>query len=169
MNSQKKKTLALATACGVCVVGVAYSIYTYFNQSTTAIEELNDTSTKKIKYTSRSISIIITDSIISSNLPVVEILTQTENITFILPEDLSMDDLLLGESDAIDFNRLKYKIINVDKNESIAPLLSHLNNDLVIYTNNEVEVDLKFVRSDIVELEQNSTSINETILSYMIG
>ncbi|KAH3687942.1 hypothetical protein WICPIJ_001098 [Wickerhamomyces pijperi] len=174
MNRQRRKTLALYAACGVCLAGVAYSIYSYYTTGSNLQNESQDgnnsNDNKKPQYTSRSISILITDSIISSDLSIVNILKHTENVTLILTEGLTSEDLsnIIDEVDMVDFNRLKYKIIKADKNESVPPLLNHLNNDLVIYTKSEFNLDSKYLRAEIVGLGQELESVNDTVLSYIV-
>jgi hypothetical protein len=79
----------VAAAVATSVVAVVL-LYAYVRAAPADAPEL---SPRKPKYTNRLVALTLSHSILSSQLPLAEILLNAENVTFILPPSLSLDDL----------------------------------------------------------------------------
>ncbi|KAH3671763.1 hypothetical protein WICMUC_004574 [Wickerhamomyces mucosus] len=172
MSSIKKRNLGLTIGGGLLIFTVATYLYTkFYNQQPS---KSSSSSTIKSKYSTKSISIVITDSILSSSLPLIEILTQLQDITFILTPNITITDLDQSlNSSSSSLTQFKHKIIEFENYQSLWSILKHLNNDLIFIVIDDlpeiIPIEFKnFIRGEILELEQNSDEINETILSHLI-
>jgi hypothetical protein len=155
-------------ALAVGATATAYAVYQYFQKP--ALEELDSSSSHQleasIKYTNKPITIILTESILSSQIPLVEILNKTENIVLVITPDLSLADLPnVNES-------ITYKIIECDTSEGVWSVVKHLRSEIVLVVSDDLDKSIpedvgRYVQ-EIVELDQNNTEINVTILSYII-
>jgi len=123
---------------------------------------------KAHKYTSKPITIILTDSIISSNLPINEILLKTEDVVLVIPPNLSKDDLNEKLDKSID-----YKVIECETNDGVWSATKHLGSEVIFIVKDDLNEDIpkgleRYV-GEIIELEQNFTYINQKVLSYIIN
>lgn len=138
-----------------------YALYQSFNKDNEEEEIIT------AKYTSRPITIILTDSIISSNIPINDILLNTENIVLVIPPNLSRDDL----NEHID-ESVSYKVIECETNEGVWSVVKHLHSEVILVVKDDLEeeipTNLERYVGEIIELEQNNVYINQKVLSYIV-
>lgn len=161
-NSKRLKKMGLI-GCVVVLLGTGgYALYQSYLNKEQEQEQIT------AKYTSKPITIILTDSIISSNLPINEILLKTDNIVLVIPPNLSVDDL----NEEID-ESISFKIIECSTNDGVWSVVKHLNSEVIFVVNDdlnyEIPKNLQRYVGEIIELEQNFSYINQKILSYIIN
>lgn len=168
MNSSTRRRLwPWAVTLGVAVAaGVA--LYKFFEdlEDDDLDFSSSDQLEQSIKYTNKPITIILTESILSSKIPLIEILNKTENIVLVIPPDLSLADL--PEID----DSISYKVIETDTYEGVWSVVKHLKSEVVFVVNDDLKKDIpedvgRYV-NEIIQLGQNNTEINGRILSYII-
>lgn len=162
LDRKRLKSLGIIGGAVVLLGAGGFALYQYIWES----QNEEDTEVTA-KYTSKPITIILTDSIISSNLPIKEILLKTENLVVVIPPNLSIKDL----NEEID-ETISYKVIECSTNEGVWSVVKHLNSEVIFVVNDDLEEELpenlqRYV-GDIIELEQNFSYINQKILSYVI-
>ncbi|ONH68663.1 Peroxisome assembly protein 22 [Cyberlindnera fabianii] len=136
MNIDRQRRRQLGIIGGLLVLSAgAYSLYKYIYSSNQPSPQQSSTTDEK--YTRKHITIILTDSIISSKLPINEILTKTTDVVLVIPPELTVDDL----------------------NEPLDPTIA--------YKAIECKGIERYV-GEIIELDQNVSVINESILSSVI-
>ncbi|CAK7905514.1 peroxisome assembly protein 22 [[Candida] anglica] len=184
---QKNPKAWLVAAIATSVIAVSVSVY---NAYTTQDEPVEDSITSQErpvisrkqsrKYTNKSIALTLSHSILSSQLPLNEILLNSENVTFILPPNLSIDDLeyniARGESSSSSSSTTSsvglpktmtanYKLLNCSNIQGYFNLLKNLKPDMLLVCSDDLGISKyiphdidKFVK-EIVTLDQNKDQL----------
>lgn len=164
MNNRRNQLRNIGIVSGLLAVCVGcYVTYKHFTENAPA-------EIKTKKYTSKSTTIILTDSIVSSNIPINDILKQTNDIVVVIPPGLKITDL--KEENNLDYSVI-FKVIECDTFEGVWSVVQHLSSDVVFVVKDDLEKEIpsnvgKYV-GEIIELEQNAASINQEILSYVLN
>jgi hypothetical protein len=179
LDKRQRRNLGIIGAIVTLGAG-AYALYCYLQKEKIKDEQIGT------RYTRRPITIVLSESILSSNIPINEILSKTSEVVVVIPPDLTVDDL----NEQLDPS-VEYKVIECDTFEGMWSVVKHLNSETIFIVKDDLaedipeglesELSMKHVYSnvltrsypgyvgEIVELEQNSTVINESILSYIIA
>lgn len=171
---QKNPKLFLAALAASSMLAVSYKIYDYYTASTSKAP--------KVKYTNKSIALTLSHSILSSQLPLHDILLNADNVTFILPPNLSIDDLagnIITDETSDDSYRLptsllnNYKLLNCNNFQGYFNIIKNLRPDMLLVCSDDLGVgelpkDLsRFVR-EVVNIDQNSDDVNSKISPIFI-
>lgn len=138
------------------------------------------------KYTNKSIALTLSHSILSSQLPLNDILLNSENVTFILPPNLSLDDLEFnmekdterggaqGEGQGQDRDQSynlprsliqNYKLLNCLNLQGYFNILKNLKPDMLLVCSDDLGIakriphDIDTFVKEIVNIDQNKEDI----------
>lgn len=168
LDRRQRRNASIIGALVVLGAG-AYALYSYLtSEGDGDVEVVNDNDSRR-KYTQRPITIILTESILSSNLPLNEILKKTSDVVLVVPPDLSVDEDLQDEFEP----DVEYKVIECETYEGVWSVVKHLNGEIIFVVKDDLPSELpegleRYV-GEIVELDQNSSEINESILSCIVN
>lgn len=156
MDRKRKRLFGLGIAALAAFTATVASIYYLTQQDTIETE-------RDKKYTRKPITIVLTESVLSSKLPINEILKKTENVVFVCPIEV---EIPLDET-------ISYKLIPCDTEGGLWSIVKHLQSDTIFVVRDDLQEDIpqgmeRYV-GNIVELDQNFTVINESILSFIIS
>lgn len=166
MNIDRQRRRQLGIIGGLLVLSAgAYSLYKYIYSSNQPSPQQSSTTDEK--YTRKHITIILTDSIISSKLPINEILTKTTDVVLVIPPELTVDDL----NEPLD-PTIAYKAIECSTFDGVWSVVKHLGSEINFVVRDDLSDDIpegieRYV-GEIIELDQNVSVINESILSSVI-
>lgn len=155
MSKRKSPTLIVGALVASSVVAISYKIYEYYNSKPQDIKV----------YTNKSIALTLSHSILKSQLPLDEILLNSDNVTFILPPNLSIDDLSSNIIDKKSQYELpislvnNYKLLNCNNLQGYFNIIKNLKPDMLVLCNDDLGIkspsDLgRFVR-EIITIDQN--------------
>ncbi|CCH44643.1 Peroxisome assembly protein 22 [Wickerhamomyces ciferrii] len=171
INKRKIKNLGFISAAilfGIGCITLYKSIQSEETPNQSKSENKGD-KTKEIanKYTSKPVTIVVTDSIISAKLRLGEILSLTQDVVLVLDPNLNKQDLIGIEP------QQEYKIIECESYDGLWSIVKHLNSELIFVVKDDLIEDLpknlsRFV-GEIIELEQNFAHINQKIISYIMN
>ncbi|WPK24311.1 hypothetical protein PUMCH_001579 [Australozyma saopauloensis] len=132
----------------------------------------------------KSIAVTLLHSVLSSDLPLNDILLSSENVTFILPPHLSVDDLLgqiqgeqEGETHAYVLPQTllrNYKLLKCSNIQGYFHLLKNLKPDLLYVCSDDLGIsrlvpqDLNRFVKEIVTLDQNKNSVQSVLSKVFI-
>lgn len=150
-NRRNPKLWAAAFIASSIAV-VSYKIYS--NWTTEEEEEPATTErklTRKKSYTNKSIALTLLHSVLNSDLPLNEILLNSDNVTFILPPYLSVDDLacnIKGSEDpslySLPQTLIKnYKLLKCSNIQGYFHLLKNLKPDMLFVCSEDLGITLK--------------------------
>lgn len=161
MTPRQRRALSLASALLVVGAG-AYALYSYLSKDKKVDQQPSQ------KYTKKPVTIVLTESILTSNIPINEILAKTCDVVVVVAPELSLEDL----NEELDPS-VAHKVIECETLQGVWSVVKHLNGEVMFIVKDDLSEDIpegleRYV-GEIVELEQNSTVINEAILSYVIS
>lgn len=179
-------------------VSVAYKIYSAFetkdtnnnknNYSQLLSEEEADTTAVVTRYTHKKIALTLSHTVLTSDLPLNEILLHSENVTFILPPNLLLDDLassigaqdkttllvvMVEESLSYSVPRTlmeNYKLLKCSNIQGYFNLLKNLEPDMLLICQDDLGItsdkfpqDIgRFIR-EIVSLDQDKLDVTRKL------
>lgn len=150
------------------------------------------------KYTSKSIALTLSHSVLNSSLPLNDILLNSENITFILPPNLSLDDLacnikIVNEPDNTNTNSTttttanttinyklpqtlikNYKLLNCNNIQGYFNIIKNLKPDMLLVCADDLGIksdipkDLKRFAKEIITINQDRDDVYSTISQIFI-
>ena len=176
--ARKKIPRAWLVAVAVSTaVAVSYSIY---NNYLKPAEKTSEISRKK--YTNKSVALTLSHSVLNSQLPLNDILMNSENVTFILPPNLSLDDLACNISDENDGLATKlprtliqnYKLLNCKNIQGYFNLLKNLKPDTLLVCSDDLGItsavprDINRFVKEIINIDQNKEDIYSKIYPYFV-
>ena len=174
------------------IVTISYKIYdSYLNEEIiedrrTGGDDTIESTKEKLKiskkYTKKSIALTLSHSVLSSQLPLNEILLNSENVTFILPPNLSMDDLVcnIGNADEVERYNLpktlvnNYKLLHCSNIEGYFNILKNLRPDTLLVCSDDLGMtssapkDLKRFVKEVINIDQNKEDIYKKLSSIFI-
>lgn len=177
----------VAAVIASSIIAVSYHLYNKFTEvddmkHLTSDEVSPPPTTKKQKstgYTSKSIALTLSHSVLSSPLPLNDILMNSENVTFILPPNLSLDDLACNISDEKHLFSLpetlikNYKLLNCSNIQGYFNLVKNLKPDMLLVCSDDLGIknvpsDLGRFVKEIVTVDQDGDDIYSTINQLFI-
>lgn len=120
------------------------------------------------KYTDKSIALTLSHSILSSKLPLNDMLLNSQNVTFILPPNLNEDDLTFNLSDYNLPSTLinNYKLLKCSNIQGYFTILKNLKPDLLLLCSDDLGISKSSMPKDmsrfikqIITLDQNKDDI----------
>lgn len=187
-KTQRNPKVWIAALVAASIVTISYKMYSSYigeeNIEDNRTEEEGAEERLRIakKYTKKSIALTLSHSVLSSQLPLNEILLNSENVTFILPPNLSMDDLVcnIGNSDEVERYNLpktllnNYKLLHCSNIEGYFNILKNLKPDTLLVCSddlgiaNSVPRDLHRFVKEVINIDQNKDDIYKKLSSIFI-
>lgn len=187
-RQQKNPKYVLAALAASSVLAVSYKIYDYYTAKTTGGAGSNNKSREStsgaVAYTSKSIALTLSHSILSSQLPLHDILLNADNVTFILPPNLSIDDLagniVPTSENEIDDNSESYtlprsllnnyKLLNCNNFQGYFNIIKNLRPDMLLVCSDDLGLsdgllpkELNRFVKQVVNVDQNSDDVTSKI------
>lgn len=154
-RSKRNPQLLAAAFIASSVAVISYKIYNYW----TTLQEVEDepptnekTLVRKKSYTNKSIALTLLHSVLNLDLPLNEILLNSDNVTFILPPYLSVDDLACNikgaELDSSIYSLPQtliknYKLLKCSNIQGYFHLLKNLKPDTLFVCSEDLGIALK--------------------------
>lgn len=178
-RGRKNPQLLLAAFVASSVALISYKVYQNLTGSVHNTESAQDNNITKRKkgYTNKSIALTLLHTILNSDLPLNEILMNSENVTFILPPYLSVDDLACNihgaDNDsvyALPRTLIKnYKLLRCLNIQGYFHLLKNLKPDMLFVCSDDLGITLKvpadlgrFVK-EIITIDQNKDDVHSIL------
>lgn len=192
---QRNPKLWLMALATTTAVAIGYKVYEYIqsNDDTSSTEENGEGNEEKVqkssratttehsglpfslgltsrdkKYTDKSIALTLSHSILSSKLPLNDMLLNSQNVTFILPPNLNEDDLTFNLSDYNLPSTLinNYKLLKCSNIQGYFTILKNLKPDLLLLCSDDLGISKSMMPKDlsrfikqIITLDQNKEDI----------
>lgn len=186
-KTQRNPKLWITALVASSILAISYKIYNNYAQSetiedSTAVEEEKEKLKVAKKYTKKSIALTLSHSILSSQLPLNEILLNSDNVTFILPPNLSLDDLVcnIGNENEIESCNLpktwinNYKLLQSSNMQGYFNILKNLKPDTLLVCSEDLGITMsapkdlgRFVK-EIITIDQNWDDISSKISTIFI-
>lgn len=175
--ARKKNPRAWLVAAAVSTaVAVSYSVYNNYLKPKAS----GEISSKK--YTNKSVALTLSHLVLNSELPLNDILMNSENVTFILPPNLSLDDLACNITDENDGLATKlprnlvknYKLLNCKNIQGYFNLLKNLKPDTLLVCSDDLGItsavprDIHRFVKEIINIDQNKEDIYSKIYPYFV-
>ncbi|CAN3357135.1 peroxisome assembly protein 22 [Diutina catenulata] len=184
-KAQKNPQLWLAAAAVTTLVALGYKVY----ENLYATDEVDTdgkpvlrkswSSTRINKYTNKSIALTLSHSILNSQLPLHDILQNAENVTFILPPNLSEDDLeynIHKQSVEVPAELMNnYKLLKCQNIQGYFTVLKNLKPDLLLMcqddlglSTNNIPKDLSRFIKKIIFVDQSNDDISTKVAPLFV-
>mmetsp|Transcript_5011 Transcript_5011/g.5003 ORF Transcript_5011/g.5003 Transcript_5011/m.5003 type:complete len:196 (-) Transcript_5011:1336-1923(-) len=187
-KTQRNPKVWIAALVAASIVTISYKMYSsYIGEENIEDKRTDEEGAEERlriakKYTKKSIALTLSHSVLSSQLPLNEILLNSENVTFILPPNLSMDDLVcnIGNSDEVERYNLpktllnNYKLLHCSNIEGYFNILKNLKPDTLLVCSddlgiaNSVPRDLHRFVKEVINIDQNKDDIYKKLSSIFI-
>lgn len=182
MSRRRNPRAVIGALIVSAVVAGSYKLYAYYTQEKQPVNETKHNNKQK-QYTNRSIALTLSHSILNSQLPLNELLLTSENVTFILPPNLSIDDLaynIYNEQDKQESYNLpktlikNYKLLNCSNFQGYFNVLKNLKPDTLVLCPddlgiaNQLPKDLHRFVKEIINIE-NSEDISSKVLPLFLN
>lgn len=179
--------LWITAAVAASVAAVSYKLYDSWvsNDEKKTLQDNTIAKSDKLKdrknYTKKSVALTLTHSVLSSKLPLADIILNSENVTFILPPSLSLEDLEAivdkdesGEALISSSLMQNYKVLKSNNIQGYYSLIKSLRPDTLLVCADDMGIDdhlpkemNRFIKQ-IVTVEQNSDQIFDQVTSILI-
>lgn len=162
MARKKNPSIILAAVAISSIAAASYKFYEYYLEN------------KKItgkQYTNKSIALTLSHSILNSQLPLDDIILNSENVTFILPPNLSLDDLEVSNIQEMIKN---YKLLNCTNFQGYFNIIKNLKPDMLLVCSEDLGIldlipkDLGRFVDEIVDVEQSSDDVEKKVLPIFV-
>ncbi|EGV65083.1 peroxisome assembly protein 22 [Yamadazyma tenuis] len=176
MSRRRNPRIFLTAVVASSLLAASYKLYDYYVSSSSNSKNLQDPK----KYTKKSIALTLSHSILSSQLPLDEILLNSENVTFILPPNLSVDDLegnFAGGEAGSSLPRAllkNYKLLNCSNFQGYFDIIKNLKPDMLLVCSDDLGIrsslpsDLSRFAKEIVEVDQNAEDITTKLMPLFV-
>ncbi|KAI5958220.1 PEX22 [Candida theae] len=152
-RAQRNPTLYLAALIATSAVAISYKVYDSYLKSSSSqstqdtFNQTSLTSTTKPftiskKYLNKTIAITLSSSFLSSQLPLNEILTTQENMIFIIPPNLSEDDLNVKIPP-------NFKLLKCSNVQGYLQILKNLKPDCLLLCSDDLGINYTNLSSDL--------------------
>lgn len=186
MSRKRNPKLFTAVLIATSLAALSYKVYSALTQDEENPEtEVEATiSGKQVAKTKESIAVTLLHSVLSSDLPLNEILLSSQNVTFILPPYLSVDDLLdqiKSDKEGVTQTYLlpqtlikNYKLLKCSNIQGYFHIIKNLKPDLLYVCSDDLGIsslvpqDLNRFVKKIVTLDQNKNSVHSTLSKVFI-
>lgn len=187
-RTQRNPKVWVAALIAASIVTISYKMYSSYIGEETVEDKRNEKegAEEKLriakKYTKKSIALTLSHSVLSSQLPLNEILLNSENVTFILPPNLSMDDLVcnIGNADEVEKYNLpktllnNYKLLHCSNIDGYFNILKNLKPDTLLVCSDDLGIadslprDLHRFVKEVINIDQNKEDIYKKLSSIFI-
>ena len=187
-KTQRNPKVWVAALIAASIVTISYKMYSSYIGEETVEDKRNEKegAEEKLriakKYTKKSIALTLSHSVLSSQLPLNEILLNSENVTFILPPNLSMDDLVcnIGNADEVEKYNLpktllnNYKLLHCSNIDGYFNILKNLKPDTLLVCSDDLGIadslprDLHRFVKEVINIDQNKDDIYKKLSSIFI-
>lgn len=189
MARRKNPKYVVAALVATSLAALSYKVYAALTKEDPAEEEEIEGSHSAPLVPSKtmnkkSIAVTLLHSVLSSDLPLNDILLSSENVTFILPPYLSVDDLLgqiqgeeKGEHLSYQLPQTlikNYKLLKCSNIQGYFHLLKNLKPDCLYVCSDDLGItrqvpqDLNRFVKEIVTLDQNKTNVHSVLSKVFI-
>ncbi|RCK55059.1 Peroxisome assembly protein 22 [Candida viswanathii] len=166
-KAARNPNLYLTALVATSAVAITYKIYTSFFQQPPKDGSEEDSKTDSPssytvskRYSNKSIAITLSSSFLSSSLPLNKILTNSERMIFIIPPNLTEDDLNLS------YIPPNFKLLKCSNLQGYLQILKNLKPDLLLMCSDDlgldftqIKKDLNMFINDIINVDQNDDII----------
>lgn len=172
MGRKKSPAIWISAVVATSVAAAGYEIYKYLTK------DENDQTISATKYTNKSIALTLLHSVLSSDLPLDEIIMNSQNVTFILPPHLSVDDLAgnidTSQSGLSQTLLNNYKLLRCSNIEGYFHMLKNLKPDTLIVCADDLGIqdkmpkDLPRFVKEVVTLDQNKERVSSILTKVFL-
>ena len=160
-KASRNPNLYITALVATSAIAISYKIYTSFFQQLTNDEDEIQTDTPSSytiskRYSDKSIAITLSSSFLSSSLPLNKILTNSEKMIFIIPPNLTEDDLNLS------YIPPNFKLLKCSNLQGYLQILKNLKPDLLLMCSDDLGIDFTQIKkdlnmfiNDIINVDQN--------------
>lgn len=175
MGRKKSPALWLLAVVATSVVAAGYEFYKYLTKEEDAAGKL-----ALRNYTNKSIALTLLHLVLSSELPLDDILLKSDNVTFILPPHLSLDDLVGNITDRDGSCHLpqtlikNYKLLKCSNIQGYFHIIRNLRPDILLVCADDLGIgqempkDLTRFVKDIVTLDQNKDEVSSILTKVFL-
>lgn len=177
MARKKSPQTWLVAVAVLTAVAVLYSVYNTYLKPATKPQDINSK-----KYTNKSVALTLSHSVLNSQLPLNDILLNSDNVTFILPPNLSLDDLACNISDDNEELATKlprtllknYKLLNCKNIQGYFNLLKNLKPDTLLVCSDDLGItsavprDIHRFVKEIINVDPNKEDIYLKVYPYFV-
>lgn len=172
MARKQTPRLWVTALIATTAVAASYEFYKFITKEEEAEEEVVDKPHLSRRYTNKSIALTLLHSVLRSDLPLNEILLNSENVTFILPPYLLVDDLecSIAADDAsysLPQTLIKnYKLLKCANIQGYFHILKNLKPDMLFVCSDDLGItqhvpkDLGRFVKEIVTIGQNKEDVS---------
>lgn len=179
---QKNPQLWLAAACVSALIAVGYKVYdAYATQQQLQASEGDTATPGKLKrqYTNKLIALTLSHLILNLQLPLLEILHNLENVTFILPPNLDEDDVNYNiqklTATLPEEVRNNYKLLKCQNIQGYFTVLKNLKPDMLLMCQDDLGLSTHSIPKDlnrfikqIVFVDQNNDDISTKVAPLFV-
>lgn len=170
MSRRQGPKIWLTAVVATLVAALSYKIYHSLTRSQ-ALELDGGTRRRNSMYTLKSIALTLLHSVLSLELPLEDILLNLENVTFILPPNLLMDDLACnikndtGTGDLPETLIRNYKLLKCSNIDGYFNVVKNLRPDMLLVCEDDLGIssaipkDLGRFVKEIVTVDQNRDDV----------
>lgn len=172
MARRKSPALWISAVVATSVAAAGYEFYKYLTKDD------SESGISATKFTNKSIALTLLHSVLSSDLPLEEIILNSQNVTFILPPHLLVDDL----ADNIDTSQNglsqtllnNYKLLRCLNIDGYFHMLKNLKPDTLIVCADDLGIldkmpkDLPRFVNEVVTLEQNKERVSSILTKVFL-
>lgn len=160
-KASRNPNLYITALVATSAIAISYKIYTSFFQQLNNDEDEIKTDTPSSytiskRYFDKSIAITLSSSFLSSSLPLNKILTSSEKMIFIIPPNLTEDDLNLS------YIPPNFKLLKCSNLQGYLQILKNLKPDLLLMCSDDLGIDFTQIKkdlnmfiNDIINVDQN--------------
>lgn len=160
-KASRNPNLYITALVATSAIAISYKIYTSFFQQLNNDEDEIKTDTPSSytiskRYSDKSIAITLSSSFLSSSLPLNKILTSSEKMIFIIPPNLTEDDLNLS------YIPPNFKLLKCSNLQGYLQILKNLKPDLLLMCSDDLGIDFTQIKkdlnmfiNDIINVDQN--------------
>ncbi|EER34932.1 conserved hypothetical protein [Candida tropicalis MYA-3404] len=160
-KASRNPNLYITALVATSAIAISYKIYTSFFQQSNNDEDEIKTDTPSSytiskRYSDKSIAITLSSSFLSSSLPLNKILTSSEKMIFIIPPNLTEDDLNLS------YIPPNFKLLKCSNLQGYLQILKNLKPDLLLMCSDDLGIDFTQIKkdlnmfiNDIINVDQN--------------
>lgn len=175
MGRKRSPALWLLAVVATSALAAGYEVYKYLTK------EEDGTGRLLLKnYTNKSIALTLLHLVLSSELPLNDILLKSDNVTFILPPHLSLDDLVCNINNQDSNCQLpqtlikNYKLLKCSNIQGFFHIIRNLRPDMLLVCADDLGIDhelpkdlTRFVK-DIVTLDQNKDEVSNILTKVFL-
>lgn len=167
--ARRKNSVWLAAVIATTVAAASYEVYRYLSKKDDG--EMVDRPAPERRYTNKSIALTLLHSVLKSDLPLNEIMLNLENVTFILPPYLSVDDLaccISGDDASYPLPETlikNFKLLKCANIQGYFHILKNLKPDMLLVCSDDLGItqhvpkDLGRFVKEIVNINQNKEDV----------